>query len=432
VHKSDVIVIGAGAAGLTAARDLSNAKLNVVLLEARERIGGRILSLERKDCSVSIELGAEFVHGAPPQLCAVVEDARIKTIVLGQNHVSVDAVNSADNRSSMDVIWDAMNELDGMNTPDCSFSEFVARHDFDKEAIKSATNFVEGFNAARADLISSKSILLEDRASKSIQGDEKQFRLGQPYKDVAEALLKQGDQKYIDVRLSTPVMNVSWKNGEVNCTTSGGMKFQARAAIVTLPLSLLQKKVVAFEPPLEEKEGALALLQMGDVQRIFFLFRSRFWNDLTVNGQALKEASFIHGGESPFRTWWTLAPLKAPVMVAWNAGAAYLANASEDELVALALRHLASMLQLPEERILTEVVAHNFHDWHADPFSLGAYSYCKVGGVDAPRILAAPLQNTLFFAGEATDWHGHIGTVHAAIDSGERAARECRNTLNRL
>lgn len=424
-----MIVIGAGAAGLTAARALSNAQLHTVIIEARDRIGGRIFSLKRPDCPVPIELGAEFVHGSPPQLCAVIREAGVETIVVGPNQVSVDPQDSVSNRAGVEAIWETMHELDGPEAPDCSFTEFIARHEFDKYAARSATNFVEGFNAARAELISSKSVLLENKASAEIHGEEAQFRLKQSYSRIADALLDQCNQKHLDLHLNTQVKQVKWKDGEVICTTSEGIKFAAKAAVVTLPLSILQKKIVSFEPALQEKEDALSLLEMGDVQRICFLFRSQFWNHHTVNGRNLSKASFIHGGKAPFRTWWTLEPIKAPVMIAWNAGATYVEGVSEDSLVSIALQQLATMLQLAVEKIRAELVTHWYHNWQDDPCSLGAYSYCKVGGLYAPRTLAEPLKNTLFFAGEATDWRGHIGTVHAAVDSGERAAIECKAAL---
>ncbi|HEY9760282.1 MAG TPA: NAD(P)/FAD-dependent oxidoreductase [Oculatellaceae cyanobacterium] len=429
MHKADVIVIGAGAAGLTAARALSNAQLHTVILEARDRIGGRIFSLERPDCPVPIELGAEFVHGSPPQLCAVIREAGVETIVVGANHISIDPQDSISNRGNLETIWETMHELDAPDTPDCSFTEFIARHEFDKRAAISATNFVEGFNAARAELISSKSVLLANQASAEIHGEEAQFRLKQPYSRIADALLNQCNNKHLDLHLNAPVKQVKWNDGEVICTTGEGITFAAKSAVITLPLSILQKKTVSFEPTLQEKEEALSLLEMGDVQRIFFQFRSQFWDHHTVNGRNLSKASFIHGGEAPFRTWWTLEPTKAPIMIAWNAGATYVEGVSEDSLVSLALQQLATMLQLSVEKLRAELVNHWFHDWHNDPYSVGAYSYCRVGGLYAPCTLAEPLKHTLFFAGEATDWHGHIGTVHAAIDSGERAAIECKAAL---
>jgi monoamine oxidase len=116
------------------------------------------------------------------------------------------------------------------------------------------------------------------------------------------------------------------------------------------------------------------------------------------------------------------------VLVGWNSGAAYIENKSEQELLDIALKQLATIFQVEEALVREQMQTSLFHDWKQDKFFQGAYSYCKTGGVDAPRILAEPLSDTLYFAGEATNWRGHIGTVHGAIESGERAAGEFLRT----
>jgi monoamine oxidase len=101
-----------------------------------------------------------------------------------------------------------------------------------------------------------------------------------------------------------------------------------------------------------------------------------------------------------------------------------LASQPDHVIVDQALQPIADLLGLPRGRIEQALVGTHTHNWHADPFARGAYSYVKVNGIEAVRMLAAPIGGTLFFAGEATNSEGHTGTVHGAIATGRRAARE--------
>jgi monoamine oxidase len=109
------------------------------------------------------------------------------------------------------------------------------------------------------------------------------------------------------------------------------------------------------------------------------------------------------------------------------ASAESLSGMSEGRIVDKALESFASVLGIPKTRLQSELATAYFHDWDSDPFSLGAYSYVKVGGEGCPKTLGAPIENAVFFAGEATDTSGHNGTVHGAIASGKRAALEILN-----
>jgi monoamine oxidase len=152
-------------------------------------------------------------------------------------------------------------------------------------------------------------------------------------------------------------------------------------------------------------------------------FRSAFWEEIE-NGR-YRDVGFFHAREAALPTYWTALPVRAPLLVAWAGGprAARLAGASTDELAKLAVTTLQSMFGAScDVQALLE--AAYWHDWQQDPYSRGAYSYVRVGGGNANRELAAPLDQTLFFAGEATDFADERATVTGAILSGERAARE--------
>jgi monoamine oxidase len=209
----------------------------------------------------------------------------------------------------------------------------------------------------------------------------------------------------------------------------------ARAAIITIPLGVLQsapdrRGAIAFEPELRAKAHALDHLAMGAALRVVLRLSERFWAGepfaRTHAAEGIERLSFLHTNDKDFPTWWTTYPFIAPLMVGWCGGpkARTLLAQPAGTVTDRAIEALARQCRITPRRLRSMVEAAWMHDWLHDPFARGAYSYQKVGGVDAPAALARPLAGTLFFAGEATDTEGATGTVHGAIASGRRAARQ--------
>jgi monoamine oxidase len=187
---------------------------------------------------------------------------------------------------------------------------------------------------------------------------------------------------------------------------------------------------VRFSPKLPEKEDAANALEMGNAFRIVLRFRERFWEKLDLpdkRGNAnLWDLGFLHSRDEKIPTWWTQLPVRTPLLVGWAGGpvADQLCSMGRDELISVAIESLSNILRIGRDRILDQFVKAHFHNWADDPFSRGAYSYVPVNGLAVQRKLAEPVAGTLFFAGEATNTEGHLGTVHGAIATGYRAARE--------
>jgi monoamine oxidase len=174
---------------------------------------------------------------------------------------------------------------------------------------------------------------------------------------------------------------------------------------------------VRFTPALKEKRKALGQLVPGPVVKIALRFHSAFWEARDPG------VAFFHSAPAAFPTFWTALPLRAPVLIGWAGGpkADRLSRASEKVVLRQAMESLRSIFgRVPEN----ELAAFFMHNWQADPFARGAYSYVGVGGEGAREVLQAPLADTLYFAGEATDTEGEAGTVAGALQSGLRAARE--------
>jgi monoamine oxidase len=223
-------------------------------------------------------------------------------------------------------------------------------------------------------------------------------------------------------------------------------KIRARKAIITLPLSLIQASVhgsriegaIHFDPPLRKKARAVDLLRMGPVMKVLMRFRTRFWENgkttTLIVHQNLADLAFIHHAPDPdvsFPTWWTQRPARVPLLTAWAGGpqALELGDHTEESLVEESIRSLALITGFSRSTIERELDAWHFHDWQSDPYSRGAYSYVAVNGTHAQRELAESLDETLYFAGEATHFNGLSGTVDGAIETGVLAGREVVQAL---
>lgn len=437
-----VLVVGAGVAGLIAAVKLAEAGCNVTVLEARERVGGRILTAHAGDAAV--EHGAEFVHGEPLELFDLLEDLDLPTYELTGNNIHYTSdgslfVEDDDDEASEDASDDPFAVLERMTVwseehphEDLTFREYVAREGADEELASGATSYVEGFNAADASRISVRSLALQQRAEDSIHGD-KSFHVTGGYECLPHALARRLKRAGGKVRTIAIVREVKWSAGHVAITLASGETLTADSAVITLPLGVLQAGSVRFTPaPADVLEDA-SRMAMGHVCRVNLVFRSRWWADLPhPQHDGLQELSFLlptertSADEPHFYVFWTGFPSLDPVLTAWSGGPAAdrFAALNDHEIAHIACADLARIFGLSNDQVLDQLASHHSHDWQRDPFSMGAYSWVPAGAVDASSRMSRPVENTLFFAGEHTDTTGHWGTVHGALRSGLRAAAQ--------
>jgi monoamine oxidase len=430
----DVVVLGAGAAGLAAARALHEAGADVLVLEARERVGGRVFTVHDAHTPVPIELGAEFIHGRAAELDELLAEARLATLdVTGQRW-------SAAGRQlrPMDDFWEqldrVMRRLPEPPARDRSFDDFLGTRPGGQSLARArrlALQWVEGFHAADPRRVSVHAL-----AESGWPGDDlEERRLGR----VAD-----GYDRIIDrlaaplagrIQLGAVIARVRWTPGEAVVYvrhSDGRLRFAvaARAAIVAVPLGVLKAPAgeigaIEFDPPLRQKQAALDRLASGSVVRVTLRLRERVW------APRYDTLSFLHSRDQDFPVWWTAYPVRAPLVTGWCGGPAArrLAQLPAGAREARAVASLARNLGISRQRMRSLVDAVWTHDWEHDPFARGAYSYQMVGGADAPAALARPLRRTLFFAGEAADTEGGTGTVDGAIASGRRAAAQVVRTL---
>ncbi len=423
----DTLIVGAGIAGLACARSLAEQGHRVCVVEAADRVGGRILTRRLGD--QILELGAEFVHGRPPELLALIVQAGLTVCERTGSQLSFDDGRLTADSDDRDGMFDPLDDLRDYTGPDLSFNDFLDRSKYSHQDLREAAlGYVEGFNAADATQISARSLGIQQSAEEQIDGD-RVAHIREGYDRLPRFLADSLQSAGGVLRLNTQVNAIHWGANRVALETSGG-EFIAPKAVITLPLGVLQADTVRIVPEPHAIVEAAALMRMGPVCRFTLVFRERFWQTLPPQPE-LGELSFLFDfGELP-SVWWTTHPEDVRSLTGWVGGprAQSLLGRSEVELADLGCRALARIFALPEAQLHLQLEACVTHNWSADPFSLGSYSYVAVHGAHASAQMAEPVEHTLFFAGEHTDTTGHWGTVHGALRSGLRAARQILDPL---
>ena len=410
------MVVGAGAAGLAAARELARAGARFALLEARSRVGGRIWT--RRAAGAPVELGAEFVHGRP---AATFAELRRAGLVARRVPSARAGPGGREARRFWADVKEVLRRLD-QKGPDRPFARALERlRGETRERKAAAARFIQGFDAADLDVISARDVR---EGVDQIDGAARSYRLEAGYDALIGALLREVPPRTLTRR--AVVERIAWGAEGVRVRLRGGREFDARAALITLPLGVLRAPAatagaVRFVPALpRRKRRALANLRMGAAARVGLLFKPAAWPEIA---RGFREP-FLDDPCGGFSTYWTAAPFDRPLVTAWAGGppALRLCALGRRGIVAEAVKGLARALALPPSRVRAGLRAAFFHDWPADPFSRGAYSYLKAGGGGAREELARPV-GRLFFAGEACDADGESGTVAGALATGRAGAK---------
>jgi len=318
---------------------------------------------------------------------------------------------------------------------DMPLAEFLKEYFNEKRydsLTRSVVRFAEGFDVA--DTTKASSIALRDEwGSDDV---ENSFRTENGYGVMTDFLADVCKAAGCDIVLNTVVKEINWKQNEATAITSDNTKYTSPQVVVTIPLGLLKAEehniaFIKFTPDIKDKREAAKKLGYGGVIKYQLLFKAPFWENKHVGVRQMKELAFLLN-DSHVRAWWTELPDKTPMLTGWIGGpqADKLKYKSQQELLDIALDTLAyafdttePALSLPNVAFLQDqIVATQITNWCTDPFSLGAYSYQTVDSKFAQDVLLKPVDNTLFFAGEALAGGKSIGTVEAALESGLLAA----------
>jgi len=409
---TQAIVIGAGAAGLRAAVALRKAGRQVLVLEARDRIGGRVYSVEDRELGATLEMGAEFVHGDLGEL----KKSRLRLEEMDGRHLSIVDGTLRDVTKDLRGVLSQLAKATGAGTA----QSWLSRSDLPPLGRELARYYIEGFFAAPAAFVGVSDIANDQgmRTRRVLGGYDHALR------PLADSLREDSA-----LRLGTVVTEVMWRRGHVvvKARTRTGRDlapFQAEKLIVTLPVGVLlarpgQDGAVRFDPPLKRKREALGWLRMGGVVKAVLRFREPVWA-----AKPVRKADFVHAPGAAFPTWWRTGSPDTPLVTGWAGGPAASKLGKSDPLPA-ALSSLARVLGRSASDLEGLLESANIVDWAQDPYSRGAYVYhLAEAPASTTADLAAPEEDTLYFAGEATSLTERSGTVDGAMESGLRAAKE--------
>lgn len=419
--EGKVIVIGAGFSGLAAARTLQDAGAEVLVLEARDRLGGRVFT-SRRWADAPMDLGGSWIHGTDGNPLTAIADAA------GARRVATDEDSDRLYRpggkvadaaflariDAMEELVTAAREAASELDDDLSVKAAVERHlggkvlsATDRQALDFWVNAtIEHEYAGDWGAISAQSF--DDDSG--FGGEQVVFPQG--YGVLAEFLAKG-----LDVRLGQKVSRIDSRGEGVSVRSSGGT-FSADAVIVSVPLGVLKKGQIEFLPALPERHReAIDGLEMGLLNKTILRFPKVFW---PKEIDWLAYAGEKRGRWAEFFNLWR--PSGLPILMGFNAGAygREIEALSDEEIVSGAMATLRDMFgnNIPQPS------AFQLTRWASDPFAYGSYSFLPPGSTRKTRAaLATPVSEKLLLAGEATS-EEYSATVHGAYLSGVRAAKE--------
>lgn len=420
-----ILVSGAGLAGLAAAKELKRAGHQVVVLEARDRIGGRIWT-SNKWPDLPLDLGATWIHGVTGNPIAGLADqlgarrlatSYERTVIYNTNGQLLSEAEEAQLERVWKQMVDKLRKAQGSDA-DTSVRQAVAlleKNFANDPAALRFLNFcvsgnIEQEYAGSASRLSSHWY----DSAKEFNGDDVLFAQG--FKVIAE-YLAQG----VDVKLSQVVKEIRWQESELRVRTTAN-EFVADRVVITLPLGVLQHNDVRFVPDLpEEKRNAISKLGMGVLNKCYLRFAQAFWpHDMDW----LEYVSAQHGEWTEWVSFQRAVQL--PILLGFNAAdrGREIEAWSDGQIVASAMETLKTIFGAN----IPHPIDYQITRWASDPFARGSYSYNAIGSTPKMRdALAKPLNGKLFFAGEATN-RDYFGTAHGAYLSGLRVAKDVLST----
>jgi monoamine oxidase len=418
--KHDIIVVGGGAAGLMAAAELLKAENRVIILEANDRLGGRIHTIRDSAFKRPVETGCEFVHGNLPFTVKLLKEANIEYKPVRGNMSRVGNDGEWKTQDDFTLGWKELIEHMNEVKDDVTVDEFLQRN-FSDEKYKplrtSVLRFAEGFDLADT----SKASVLALR-EEWMEEEEEQYRIPRGNDQLIRYLEKQCLEAKGVIHTSVIVTTINWKQNEVTVVAENGEIYHGNKVIVTVPLGVLQAQPpkISFQPDINEYVNASKRIGFGSVVKVLLQFKEPFWEDKKKN------IGFFFA-DTPVPTWWTQLPSDYSLLTGWAGGPqAWLLEKKDDRTIEqLALQSLSTIFKRSIDELEGLLTASHIANWRNDPFTEGGYSYCTVESVKVQELFGKPIQDTIYFAGEAFYTGPSPGTLEAALAS-------ARNVVERL
>ena len=411
--KYDVIVIGAGAAGLLAAWELARTGKSVAVLEAAPVAGGRIRTLTVPGFDTPAEAGPEFIHGDLPLTFMLLHEAGLTATETAGAFINV--TDGKWNPEDDGKDWAAFMRQLAKQEKDVPVATLLAKH-FPAEKYaalhQQVKDYAQGFDLADISRVSALFVRRE-----WTHQEEPNYRIYGGYGALVGFLEAGCLQKSVTFFYNRVVNSITYTSDDVIIHTANGGVFNSSKVVVTVSLGVLQSKAIAFNGLPATYENALQQLGFGAVIKVLLQFTRSFWEDYA------DDIGFIlSNAEIP--TWWTQAPKESAMLTGWLGGppAAALSLCTEDVLLQTALQSLSGIFHTTIAELQEQLVAHTIICWQNEPYVKGGYSYVTTEAVAAKQILQQPVNNTIFFAGEAFYSGESQGTVEAALQTGLQAA----------
>lgn len=407
-----------------AAKELATAGKKVLILETRDRVGGRIWPLDQKQFDYPAQGGAEFVHGPAPLTRALAESANLSVVSTNDGEIwstRSESLRKATGGPTSDPIFiefkQELNEKMQSITEDISIAKFLDQY-FSNENYASLRNWiikmVEGYDAA--DITKVSMFALRDEW---LSGETwEQGRIIEGYGALLVFLTNECRKLGVQIMTNKQVVSITSLDEGIHVACADESVYESAHIIVTIPIPII--KDISFIPELPEKVHASDNIGFGKVIKIIVRFETKWWEHTL--GEDLSKMSFMFSN-GVVTSWWTQYPLSAPILTGWIPGpnAEQVKSMSDAELIEMVLDSLAETFQVSRELVRGEIVTSQIANWPVDPFAKGAYSYSTLGSDSAYDELRSPANN-IFFAGEALSTTNDIGTVEGALSSGKEVA----------